>query len=515
MKKILTLLTTLAGVLILLAPNAAHARQQQVATFDARDDAPRLAARNAVRTSAEESRARATALEKRKAALQKYLASVEPASADYEAASRSIREIDVKLRDIAAAAEAEAARPLPVRFARQMEGVSAEDSPASKLLSISPGDRRSRFKSEVRIKVSPSFNSNIKITVVNNTGEEVYNNTLRYLVRGVDDYTTTVTLGEGVNIVKASSTDDKVVSNALLISGGELPADTAAKAERTVNAAPKAFRRQTGQEGLVGLLLGGVVVSQQADRFSQADPFMGFIVGFSGRPNDKTSRALHFRVKGIFQVQPKKDEAPPKDIAAVDPTDFTPFLASRKSFDIEMHGWWDTRLFKRTPRVRVGLYGAVGGTTYLAKNELLGDETVEVEEKDAEGNETGGETELDPELAKVDNDINLYYEGGLIGHFFGDEDNKKLFMQAILAYGNYEGLAGLNPPGDGFWGNSRNRFVGKLRVFPTYLNVSAEGDAEQFSPMFGVELNAGRGPDQLKFFTGVAVSISAFKKLGP
>lgn len=513
MKKILTLLTTLAGVLILLAPNAAHARQQ-VATFDARDDAPRPAARNAARTSAEESRARATALEKRKAALQKYLASVEPASADYEAASRSIREIEVKLRDIAAAAaaEAEAARPLPVRFARQMEGVSADDSPASKLLSISPGDRRSRFKSEVRIKVSPSFNSNIKITVVNNTGEEVYNNTLRYLVRGVDDYTTTVTLGEGVNIVKASSTDDKVVSNALLISGGELPADTAAKAERTVNAAPKAFRRQS-QEGLVGLLLGGVVVSQQADRFSQADPFMGFIVGFSGQPNPNSSRALHFRVKGIFQVQPKKDEAPPKDIAAVDPSDFTPFLSSRKSFDIEMHGWWDTQLFRQTQRVRVGLYGAVGGTTYLSKNELLGDETVEVEQKDAEGNETGEETELDPELAKVDNDINLYYEGGLIGHFFGGE--KKLFMQAILAYGNYEGLAGLNPPGDGFWGNSRNRFIGKLRVFPTFLDVSAEGDSNLYSPMFGVELNAGRGPDQLKFFTGVAVSISAFKKLGP
>jgi hypothetical protein len=519
MKKTLTLSITFVGLSLLLAPTPSHA--QQVASFGARDDAPRLEAGRAARPSAEEQRARVASLEKRKAALEKYLASVNPASADYEATERSIRALDVKLRDIVAAGEAEAARAIPVRVSPQMAGAAAEDAPSSNLLSISPGERRSKFKSEVRIKVSPSFNSNIKISVVNNTGEEVYSNTLRYLVRGVDDYTTTVTLGDGVNIVRASSTDDKVSSNALVISGGELPvAEPSARAA----AAPKAFRRQGGG-GLVGLLLGGVVVSQQAENFSQADPFLGFIVGYDDTADDDWR--LRWRVQGIFQVQAKKEEAPAESAAGeedeegedtTNSTDFKSFLASRKSFDIEMSLWSDAAIKplifwggNGDPNVRVGFYGSVGGSVYIDKNELRGDESVKVEDPDGESADENGQTELDPERAKIDNDIDHFYELGLIGNFFGgDVADRKLFMQARIGYGRYEGMAGFNPGKTGFLNDSRNRFVGKLRVFPTFLDRSPSGTADS-SPMFGVEISAGRGPDQIKFFTGVATAIKLFK----
>jgi hypothetical protein len=71
-------------------------------------------------------------------------------------------------------------------------------------------------------------------------------------------------------------------------------------------------------------------------------------------------------------------------------------------------------------------------------------------------------------------------------------------------------MEGFNPNKKGFLNNSRNRFVGKLRIFPQFLDSNPDGDADS-SPMFGVEINAGRGPDQIKFFTGVATAFKLFK----
>jgi hypothetical protein len=81
-------------------------------------------------------------------------------------------------------------------------------------------------------------------------------------------------------------------------------------------------------------------------------------------------------------------------------------------------------------------------------------------------------------------------------------------MQAKLGYGRYESLAGFGKSG---FSDSRNRFVGKLRIFPMFLDRDPEGAADA-SPMFGVEINAGRGPDQIKFFTGIATAFKLLKK---
>lgn len=290
---------------------------------------------------------------------------------------------------------------------------------------------------------------------------------------------------------------------------------------------------------LIGLLLGGAVMSQQGENFSQADPFLGFVAGYDHVNRlDVRAPALHWRVQGIFQVQPKKEEAPETADASASPTPaasptptpnfteagFKPFLASRKTFDIEMQLWYDWAarnwIFfgnkeSRNYDVRVGVYGTFGASTYLDKNELRGDGKVKVKKATAED----GQTELDPEQAKIDNDLNKFWEVGLIGNFFRYDrradnsrilENPKLFLRAQVGYGNYESMEGFNPGKTGFLNNSRNRFIGKLRIFPQFLDSNPDGDADS-SPMFGVEINAGRGPDQIKFFTGVATAFKLFK----
>jgi hypothetical protein len=270
--------------------------------------------------------------------------------------------------------------------------------------------------------------------------------------------------------------------------------------------------------GITGLLVGGVVVSQQEKNFSQADPFFGFTAGY----NTDTGRGgwvYHFRIQGIFQSQPQTAIAPKAATASTSPTptptptptpsaaptpvdisNFTPFLASRKTFDIDFHMWADTPLGRRV--IRIGPYFGIGASTFIDSNELKGDETV------TKTDASGGETKLDPTLGRASNDLKKYIEGGLIANLL--KDNGELFMQTQMLYGQYEALAGLVPGHD-----TRNRFVGRLRIFPTGLNLSV-GDPNKdsgmsMSPMFGVELNAGRGPDQLKFFTGIAISIRRFK----
>lgn len=308
-------------------------------------------------------------------------------------------------------------------------------------------------------------------------------------------------------------------------------------------ASPSMPRQASSSKGgLVGLLLGGAVMSQQGENFSQADPFLGFIAGYSHRPKDRDDFGglLHWRVQGIFQVQPKKEEAPvaadsPTTTASPTPTpvasptpvpvlssSFKPFLASRKTFDIDMHLWYDWPVQHliffgggKNNDIRVGPYLSVGASTFIAKNELRGDQDVKV--KNANSTTGENQTELDTERAKTDNDLKYFAEGGLIGNFFkwdkpqnSIEEKPTLFMQAIIAYGRYESMAGFNPGKTGFLNDSRNRFIAKLRIFPHFLDPAPDGGASS-SPMFGVEINAGRGPDQIKFFTGVATAFKLFK----
>jgi hypothetical protein len=274
---------------------------------------------------------------------------------------------------------------------------------------------------------------------------------------------------------------------------GQKPAPPAPAAE-----APK----EPGK--LVGVLMGGSVISQQAETFSQADPFLGFLVGYRSR-NDK----FNIRFQGIFDVQAQKATAPEEDGDEnagagdpIDPANFQPFLASRKTFDVDVHVWYD---FLISGNLRIGPYFAGGVSTFIDPNELAGDQVTTTEEATA----SGERKELDLTRAIANNDVDHYFEAGAVGSFFF-ADTSKLFMQAMMLYGRYESLSGLVEEGV-----TPNRFVAKLRVFPSGLDISATSNATGFSPMFGVELNAGKGPDQIKFFTGVAVSINRFKSREP
>jgi hypothetical protein len=237
--------------------------------------------------------------------------------------------------------------------------------------------------------------------------------------------------------------------------------------------------------GLMGLLVGGSVFSQQQTEFSQADPFFGFITGYT------TKRRFHgnfnLRFQGIFTAAPRAAEAP----ETTTPTNIRAFLASRKSFDFDMHGWHEFT----ANAVGVGPYFAIGGSTVLTKNELNG-EAVKV------NNEA-----LDTTNVKTDNDIKRFHEAGLMLNLYhGQATERRLVVQSMLAYGYYESLKGLVPGH-----RTQNRFVGRLRIFPTGLRL-AFGKQVDLAPMFGIDLNAGRGPDQIKFFTGVAVKLKSIRE---
>lgn len=305
------------------------------------------------------------------------------------------------------------------------------------------------------------------------------------------------------------------------------PSRAASLSTQPIFMSPAATARQPSADlrdpvhGLMGLLLGGVVVSQQARNFSQADPFFGFIVGYDSRMKPGLHYGkIHYRVQGIFNVQAQAAQAPaeanasPSPAASPTPTPTLaggtfPFLASRKTFDIDTHLWIDWPL-SRSLQVWAGPYFGIGASTFIDPHELNNDQGSVA---------TAGGLLLDPSQARASDDLKRYYEFGLILNFFGEdaEDQEQqpaaqrsnkvgLWMQTQMLYGNYEALAGLYPGHD-----TRKRFVGRLRFFPKGLNVAV--NALDMRPMFGVELNAGRGPDQLRFFTGIAVSVRCFQNL--
>ncbi|HYN83750.1 MAG TPA: hypothetical protein VER32_00755 [Pyrinomonadaceae bacterium] len=210
----------------------------------------------------------------------------------------------------------------------------------------------------------------------------------------------------------------------------------------------------------------------------------------------------NLRFQGVFDAAPRTATATADDsdnggggeTPAQDPFKF---IASRKSFDVQAHGsvdFWPRNFFS------IGPYVAWGAHTVLDRNELEG-ETVSPDEN------ADGETDDDEvrSRARSDNDIKQYQEAGLTINL--DLFNRNLFIQNILAYGRYEGLKDLDPGDATNPGNdTRNRFIGRLRIFPGGLNKRF-GSIIRPIPMFGVDLNAGNGPDHLKFFTGFALGI--------
>src|ERR1043166_4629783 len=603
MKKILSLaLAITVSSLALISLPARAARAQEVASAGKsldeikeeyerllaieRDPSTPTEAREMNRTFLEARRAQlADALRKRIATLRRYQTSVVTSLSDEErrVVEGSIQQLSAELQALQPARSDPPARatrrPPASAQSRSVASQPRQPAPASDAAESAdeqptpgPGATRSRKAAaieitsperdktvhvgevEVEVTVNDEDVDDIMVAVYTPGTEKPKSARTLELKRsdkGVKSFV--VSLSEGENRVEVSDlkrVEVKAERN-LIFTPPDAPGIGSAAANNPANpatpqggAAPPA-PATTPKGHLVGLLLGGAVMSQQGENFSQADPFMGFIAGYShGFSNcdedaSHCGGALHWRVQGIFQVQPQKEEAPvasatptasptPAPTPAASPTPIpllsgnVPFLASRKTFDIDMHIWydWPVRHFiffgrkdSRNSDVRIGPYATVGASTFIAKNELKGDTDVRVKDPTNSSNEV----KLDPTRAKIENDLKHFEEFGLISNFFkwdrkrpGDPLKPSLFMQAIVAFGNYESMAGFNPGKTGFLNDSRHRFIGKLRIFPHFLDNEPDGGADS-SPMFGVEINAGRGPDQIKFFTGIATAFKLFK----
>ena len=206
--------------------------------------------------------------------------------------------------------------------------------------------------------------------------------------------------------------------------------------------------------------------------------------------------------KGVFQSAPRA--ATPKEGMSngggmTNSLDFAPFIASRKSFDVDMTLQYDFPNFARW--FSIGPYATFGASAVLSKNELEG-ETVKTEDQGQAG-ATDGPIIDAGEQAASDNDIKKFFE-------FGAQSSirlytNKLYLQSMIGYGNYEALDGL------YTGhNTKHRFVGHLRIVPSGLNLDFGGQ-RTLAPIFGVDVNAGRGPDHLKFFSGFVLRIKGLQ----
>ena len=290
-----------------------------------------------------------------------------------------------------------------------------------------------------------------------------------------------------------------------------------------VIAKAEAEEATTAPSGAIGLLYGGSVISNQAQSFTQADPFFGFSAGYSSR--DTSQGNINLRFEGVFTSAPRTATAPMEKTtgtttataapgirpAADDNTAGLnaniPFMSSRKSFDVDMRVYW-TRPFLDSRYLRLGFFGDIGASTVLDKNELK-DEDVRVGATNAGAGtgDTGGDTvKLDTSKVKADNDLKKYFEFGPMAEvYMGTPD--KLFLQAFLGFGKFEALKGLYKDANGLdnYDTSR-RFHGQLRIFPQAL-VRSLGSAK-IAPMFGVDINASRGPDSLRFFSGFIMNFS-------
>jgi Putative Ig domain len=336
-----------------------------------------------------------------------------------------------------------------------------------------------------------------------------------------------------------------------------------------------------------GHILGGLVFSQQAQEFKQADPFIGFEAGYrfgafrkhtehkmtadhqdrsldsegyilrkapvgddgrvlcgdsdchvaklipcdsntgtgkcalvrvkdrnglpvKGREAFRNTGQFQFRFFGVFQSAPRAVE-PNSETTVENPVNFKPFIASRKTFDTGVRFWYEAPKFSRF--YTLGLYGLWGGSTTMSKTELEGESAlVQTEDKDKKNTActvTAGSAATNNDCAsKIDNDIKQFKEFGLLQKV--DLFNKRLFLENTLGFGHYEALKGLAPcrvdDSNCVKHNTQNRFIGRLRIIPDGLNQDYGGQ-RAFSPFFGVEVNGGYGPDQVKFYIGSMIRL--------
>jgi hypothetical protein len=209
---------------------------------------------------------------------------------------------------------------------------------------------------------------------------------------------------------------------------------------------------------------------------------------------------FNLRFQGIFEADGRtatgKEDATPATptTPASNPNPFQ-FVASQQTFTTQAEAWME---FRPMRQFSFGPYFSVGASALVDKSNAEG------------GTKFVRDNGKSSTITKLDTDLKKFYEVGTMVNLRFDA--QKFFLQSIFAYGNYEqykdlDLNPLKPTDAGYnplfkANDTRKRFVAKLRVFPEGLFGN-----KPITPMFGVDLNAGNGPDHLRFFTGFAIRL--------
>jgi len=223
--------------------------------------------------------------------------------------------------------------------------------------------------------------------------------------------------------------------------------------------------------------------------------------------NWKTGR-LSIRFQGLFSSEGRAAMATPiaessnggASTPVADLPKPFPFIDQRTSFSPEFTAWY---AFRPLSDFSVGPYITIGGTNVLDQNEGTGRTVV--------NNQTNRNV-----FANVTSrgGFRMYYEAGMIKHLTFTPSN--FFLQSFTGYGYYEGLRGAQFAEDGktLLGRTHHRLIEKVRIFPQGFSVNF-GSQVKAVPMFGIDANIGKGPDNIRFFTGFVLSLRDFNPRNP
>lgn len=225
---------------------------------------------------------------------------------------------------------------------------------------------------------------------------------------------------------------------------------------------------------------------------------------FTGRGTSRWS----YRFQGLFSNEGRAafaDIPSSETLPAGQVNRRFPFIHHRESFSPEFTIW---REWNPLGQFSYGIYGTLGATTVLdsntAEDQFITDPQSLVRVK-AKVLSPGG--------------TKFFGEIGSIQHLKFDPG--KFLLQNFAGFGYYEAYRGTrfnfggscpNPamaPCSPVDTKTRFRFVDKFRVFPEGIAVDF-GRQITMTPMFGVDLNIGAGPDNIRFFTGFAIKLKAF-----
>lgn len=226
---------------------------------------------------------------------------------------------------------------------------------------------------------------------------------------------------------------------------------------------------------------------------------------FTGRNTGRIS----FRYQGLFSTESRASLAFPitAELPTNQPNRPFPFLNNRQTFSSEITTWWE---FRPLSQFSFGPYVTLGASTLL-ESAIKDKESI----FDRETNQEVQSRVVTPVGTK------FYGEIGVMQHLKFNPG--KFFVQNFAGFGYYDQFRnaaykfndtpctdnGMDCPDRDLIGATRFRFVDKLRIFPYGFNPNM-GRQVTVAPMFGVDLNVGKGPDNVRFFTGFVVNLGRF-----